>query len=129
MKILTFGTFDHLHPGHVAYLNEAASKGDLFVIVARDAHVEQIKGVTPDQSEHDRLAALKDAFPDAQVVLGDAEDYRKPVRDINPDLIVMGYDQKLPPGVTEADVDCTILRAAPFDPEIHKSSLLRQKDK
>ncbi|MDA0376649.1 MAG: adenylyltransferase/cytidyltransferase family protein, partial [bacterium] len=126
MKILTFGTFDHLHPGHAAYLEEAASKGDLFIVVARDSHVEDIKGKAPDQSEAVRIAALQEAFPAAQVVLGDAEDYLQPVRDINPDLIVMGYDQQLPPGVEESDLPYKVERAAPHNPEEFKSSLRRE---
>jgi|AP95_1055475.scaffolds.fasta_scaffold03967_8 FAD synthetase len=127
MKILTFGTFDHLHPGHLAYLNEAKSMGDLFIIVARDSHVEEIKGAAPDQSEEFRMAALKEAFPDATILLGDSEDYLVPVRQINPDLIVMGYDQRLPPGVSEEELGCKVVRAAPLDPDIHKSSLRKQK--
>ena len=129
MKILTFGTFDHLHPGHIAYLQEAQQQGDVHIIVARDAHVLQIKGAAPDQSESERVQAVQTAFPDASVHLGDSEDYLEPVRNINPDRIVMGYDQKLPPGVREEDLPCEIHRAAPLEPDIHKSSLLRQKDK
>jgi FAD synthetase len=127
MKVLTFGTFDHLHPGHLAYLEEANVRGDLFVIVARDVHVEEIKGTAPDESEEDRIAALQEAFPEAEVILGDAEDYLEPVRKISPDLIVLGYDQRLPPGVSEEDLQCKTLRAAPLNPEIHKSSIMRQK--
>lgn len=126
IKVLTFGTFDHLHPGHLAYLNEAASEGDLYIVVARDAHVEEIKGLKPDHAEDDRVSALQQAFPDAAVALGDAEDYLEPVKQINPDLIYLGYDQLLPPGVSEADLPCEIRRAAPFEPEKHKSSIRRQ---
>ncbi len=129
MKILTFGTFDHLHPGHIAYLNEAQSMGDLFIVVARDQNVEKIKGTVPDQSEEDRIAALAKSFPEATVLSGDIEDYLKPVRDIAPDLIVLGYDQQIPPGISEKELGCKTHRAAPFDPDIHKSSLRRQKDK
>lgn len=125
MKVLTFGTFDHLHPGHIAYLSEAAGKGDLTIIVARDRNVEHIKGGTPRESEQDRLLALEEVFPDATVVLGDSDDYLKPVRDASPDLIVMGYDQQLPPGVEENDLPCRVERAAPHNPEEFKSSLRR----
>lgn len=128
-RVLTFGTFDHLHPGHIAYLTEAASYGDLFIVVATDHHVRDIKGKAPEQSEEDRLTALKKAFPDADVRLGDHDDYLMPVQQIQPDLIVMGYDQKLPPGVSEHDLPCSIHRATPFEPEKHKSSFLRQNGK
>jgi FAD synthetase len=126
MKVLTFGTFDHLHPGHLAYLTEAGVKGDLYIVVARDKHVEEIKGNAPDQSEEDRVTALEKAFPDATILLGDSEDYLKPVRSINPDLIVMGYDQRLPPGIEEADLPCPVERAKPHNPEEFKSSIRRE---
>lgn len=125
MKVLTFGTFDHLHPGHLAYLTEASTRGDLFIIVARDTNVEHIKGHTPDHTEQQRVDALKQAFPDATVLLGDTEDYLKPVREIAPDLICMGYDQQLPPGITEEDLPCEIMRAQAHNPEEFKSSKMR----
>lgn len=125
-RVLTFGTFDHLHPGHIAYLSEAQSKGDLYIIVARDQNVTHIKGKTPDQSEEDRKKALEDAFPNATVLLGDSVDYLKPVMDILPDIIVMGYDQHLPPGVSEGDLPCSVERASPHRPEEYKSSLRRK---
>src|SRR3989344_8317135 len=129
MRVLTFGTFDHLHRGHRAYLEFAASKGDLFIIVARDSNVRAIKGRDPDHTEEERAAALRQAFPAATVTIGDADDYLKPVRDIRPDLIVMGYDQLLPPGVTESDLPCPVERAHPHEPETFKSSILGAKTK
>ncbi len=126
MKVLTFGTFDHLHPGHIAYLSEAAGVGDLTIIVARDKNVEHIKGHAPDHSEEDRLLALEEVFPDATVILGDSENYLKPVLKSTPDVIFMGYDQQLPPGITEADLPCPIKRAKPHNPEQYKSSLRRK---
>jgi FAD synthetase len=42
--VMTFGTFDLLHPGHLHYLSEAKKLGDyLITIVARDATVERLK--------------------------------------------------------------------------------------
>jgi len=127
-RVLTFGTFDHLHPGHIAYLTEAQSKGDLYVIVARDQNVVHIKGQTPDQPEEDRKKALEDAFPNAEVLLGDSSDYLRPVLDLQPDVIVMGYDQHLPPGISKEDLPCSIERAQSLRPEEYKSSLRRKGD-
>lgn len=128
MRVLTFGTFDDLHPGHHAYLNQAAKRGDLFVIVARDANVLRIKGRAPLHDEHERVAALKSAFPEATVLLGnDTGDFLDPVRGLKPDLIVLGYDQKLPPGMDESHLPCPVERAEAFEPHIHKSSIRRAK--
>lgn len=126
MKVLTFGTFDNLHPGHIAYLSEAAGMGDLTIIVARDKNVEHIKGNMPQSTEQERLLALEEVFPDATVILGDNENYLKPVEDAAPDVILMGYDQKLPPGITEQDLPCPVQRAAAHNPEEYKSSLRRE---
>lgn len=126
MRILVFGTFDLLHPGHRYLLDEASKRGELFVVIARDANVEKIKGSRPQQSESERQAAIAAAYPQATVVLGDEHDFLVPVRTINPDLILLGYDQKLAPGITEKDLPCVTERLPAFHPEKYKSSLLRK---
>jgi FAD synthetase len=129
MRVLTFGTFDDLHPGHLSYLTQAQSKGDLFVVVARDANVLRIKGRAPVRDEVFRVKAVKEAFPKATVVLGgDGHDFLEPVRALQPDLLFLGYDQKLPPGLSEADLPCPVARAEAFEPDVHKSSLRREKE-
>ena len=123
MKILVFGTFDHLHPGHRFLLSEGEKRGELHVVIARDVNVEKMKGRLPAQKENERLSALQEAYPNADVRLGDEEDFLAPVRVIEPDLILLGYDQKLPPGVTEADLPCSTERLPAFEPHKWKSSL------
>lgn len=125
MRILLFGTFDHLHPGHEFVLSEGAKRGELHVVVARDETVERIKGHRADQSEQERMQAIIDHFPKAKVILGDAADYLTPVKAAQPDLILLGYDQKLPPGVDQGDLKCAVERLPPFEPEKYKSSLKR----
>ncbi|HVW66521.1 MAG TPA: adenylyltransferase/cytidyltransferase family protein [Candidatus Peribacteraceae bacterium] len=129
MRILVSGTFDDLHPGHLFLLTEAGKRGDLWVIVARDRNVERIKGRPPLQSEKERKSAIEKAFPKAHVVLGDEWDFLQPVREIDPDLILLGYDQKLPPDVSLYDLPYKIERLPAFKPEVYKSSLRRKKEK
>jgi len=125
MRILVFGTFDRLHPGHRFLLAEAAKRGELMVVVARDVTVERLKGHTPHQTEEERRQAVRQAFPGAQVILGHETDYREPVRQVRPELIIMGYDQALPPGVTTGDFPCRVERLPAFQPERYKSSHFR----
>ncbi len=127
MKVLVFGTFDGFHPGHYFFLEEAETYGDLHVVVARDETVERIKGKKAQESEEERAENIREVFPDAHVLLGDAHDYLAPVRQVQPDLIVMGYDQKLPPGVNEPDLPCPVERVDAFKPDEYKSSLLRNQ--
>ena len=125
-RVLLFGTFDDLHPGHRFVLDEARARGDVSVVVARDGTVLKIKGRAPLQSQDDRMQAIRDAYPDATVIPGDERDYMASVRAVQPDLILLGYDQQLPPGVTEADLLCPVERLEAFEPHVHKSSLRRK---
>lgn len=125
MRVLVSGTFDDLHPGHIFLLTEASKRGDVWVIVGRDANVEKIKGRPPLQTQQERKSAIEKAFPDAHVVLGDAKDFLKPVKEIHPDLILLGYDQTMPPAIQESDLPAAIERLPAFLPDIHKSSLRR----
>ncbi len=126
MRVLVFGTFDRLHPGHVFLLREASKRGQLFVVIARDANVRHIKGRQAVESETERQRNLQETFPDATVLLGDPSDFLAPVRSVQPDLILLGYDQKLPPGVSEKDFPCAVERLPAFEPEKWKSSFMKR---
>jgi len=123
MRVLVFGTFDGLHPGHRSFLDTAQERGELWIVVARDKNVAHIKGVLPKEKEGSRRRTIEKAYPSAHVQLGDQEDYKKPLEDIQPDLILLGYDQRLPPGLSLEDLPCPIERLTAFEPGQHKSSL------
>lgn len=125
-RVLVFGTFDTLHPGHHYVLKQASKRGELHVIVARDVNVRRLKGRDALQDQEARIVAIREAFPDAHVALGDPSDFSVPLAAIQPDLVLLGYDQKLPPGVSPDDIHCTIERLSAFKPKKYKSSLLRQ---
>lgn len=127
MRVLVFGTFDELHPGHRFLLSEASKRGSLHVVVARDANVLKIKKRPPVQDEQTRMRGVEDAAPSATVLLGDAGDFLAPVRAVGPDLILLGYDQTLPPGVSEQDLPCPVERLPALEPGTYKSSLRRKE--
>ncbi|MCS7099028.1 MAG: adenylyltransferase/cytidyltransferase family protein, partial [Sulfolobales archaeon] len=87
------GTFDLLHPGHVYFLNRAYELGLPYVVVSRDVNVIRSKGRPPVMSELDRLTMVSSLKPVYKAVLGDTEDYLKPVVEIHPDVILLGPDQ------------------------------------
>ena len=110
------GTFDLLHPGHLHYLEEAADMaGELHVIVARGNNVtHKPKPVVPDDQRREMVAALE-AVDEAR--LGHTEDFFVPVRDIDPDVIVLGHDQHhdedtLSAMLEEEGIDCAVARAS-----------------
>lgn len=92
--VFTNGCFDILHVGHVKYLQEAKSYGDILIVgLNSDASVRALKGPTrPINTEADRayiLAAL-DAV-DYVVPFGDETPYEL-IKMIRPDVLVKGGD-------------------------------------
>jgi D-beta-D-heptose 7-phosphate kinase/D-beta-D-heptose 1-phosphate adenosyltransferase len=92
--VFTNGVFDILHPGHLRYLQQARTLGDVLIIgLNSDASVRRNKGPErPINSESERaeiLAALE--CVDA-VVIFDEETPAEIIRAIQPDVLVKGAD-------------------------------------
>jgi FAD synthetase len=127
MRVMVFGTFDLLHPGHRSFLRAAESLGEVTVVVARSSTVRSIKGKSPIESEGVRRNNVAKHFPSAMVVLGEKADFLSPVRTYRPELILLGYDQRLPPGISRKDLPCPVKRARALSPEKYKTSVLARK--
>jgi FAD synthetase len=92
-KVLVFGTFDLLHPGHLAFLAAAAKHGAVTVVVTPDVKVKKEKGRAPHFSERERMqmvAALKSV---SRAVIGDKGKKWTVVQRLAPDVICIGHDQ------------------------------------
>lgn len=92
--VFTNGCFDLLHIGHVRYLEQAKSLGDILIVgINTDASVQALKGPTrPIQNEDDRasiLAALKSV--DHTILFG-ADTPIDLIKKIRPDFLVKGGD-------------------------------------
>lgn len=92
-RVFVGGTFDIIHPGHVAFLREASRYGRLFVVVARDSNVRRFKGYDPVNSEDARLEVVSSIRYVYRAFLGDEIDYLKSVERVKPDIVVLGPDQ------------------------------------
>jgi len=91
-RVVATGTFDVLHPGHLYYLAESKKLGDeLWVIVARDANVKhKPHPIIPEEQRLSMVAALK---PVDYAVLGDRTDMFRPIEEIRPVVITIGFNQ------------------------------------
>jgi FAD synthetase len=91
-RVVATGTFDILHPGHIYYLEESRKLGDeLHVIVARDENVKhKPKPVIPEQQRLNMVQSLK---PVDYARLGSTTDIFEPIREIQPDIITLGFNQ------------------------------------
>ena len=95
--VMVNGTFDVLHPGHVALLNTARSYGDhLIVAIDTDRRVREFKGdKRPINNQNDRsimLSALKAV--DIVEFFDSTEDLVKLMERYQPDVYVKGSDWK-----------------------------------
>lgn len=102
-RVVAFGTFDLIHPGHIAFLQAARKMGgELVVVVTRDARVLQEKGRPPLFSEKERLrivSALKDVD---RAVLGDRPGSWNILRRLAPQVLAVGHDQLMPAARSQA---------------------------
>lgn len=91
-KIVATGTFDILHPGHVYFLSESKKLGDeLWVIVSREKNVRHKP--KPIVSEEQRLKMIQSLKCVDHAILGDKDDMYKPIAEIDPDIITLGFNQ------------------------------------
>ena len=92
--VFTNGCFDILHVGHVKYLQEAKSYGDVLIVgLNTDASVRVLKGPTrPVNSEEDRAYILGALEAVDYVVLFSDETPYELIKSIAPDILVKGGD-------------------------------------
>jgi FAD synthetase len=91
-RVVATGTFDILHSGHIYYLEESRKLGDeLHVIVARDANVRHKP--KPVIGEAQRLKVVQALRVVDFARLGDATDMYRPIEEIDPTVITLGFNQ------------------------------------
>lgn len=92
--VFTNGCFDILHVGHVKYLQEAKSYGDVLIVgLNTDASVRVLKGPTrPVNTEEDRAYILGALEAVDYVVLFSDETPYELIKSIAPDILVKGGD-------------------------------------
>tara|TARA_B100000287_G_scaffold417793_1_gene453961 strand:- start:1038 stop:1499 length:462 start_codon:yes stop_codon:yes gene_type:complete len=95
-RVMAVGIFDLLHAGHLHYVEQAKSLGEeLVVVIAHDETVRKQKH-EPVTGQALRRRMVEGLKPVDQAIIGNPPGV--PIFDIlkqiNPDLIALGYDQK-----------------------------------
>lgn len=130
--VMVFGTFDILHLGHIHLFREAREYGDrLVVVVGRDNNVEEIKNTKTFNNENERKEFLENIKLVDDVMLGDKFDPYKVIESVKPDVIALGYDQKvfvdkLEEKITEFGLNTRIVRIPPYREENFKSGKIKE---
>lgn len=92
-RVMASGVFDLMHPGHLAFLEQAKALGDeLIIVIARDTTVQNLKRhpIVNERARREMVASIK--WVDA-AVLGYEGDKNRIVLELQPDIIALGYDQ------------------------------------
>ncbi len=94
-RVAIFGVFDGIHDGHTFFIKQAKLQGNhLVAIVARDEMVKNLKGKQPKFNEVERINSLLGVEDIDLVLLGDPQmETYNTLREINPDVVYLGYDQ------------------------------------
>jgi D-glycero-beta-D-manno-heptose 1-phosphate adenylyltransferase len=95
--VFTNGCFDLLHVGHIRYLEEARSLGDMLIVgVNSDSSIKKIKGpLRPITSEGERIELVVSLSCVDYAVLFDTPDPLPLIEAIRPDILVKGADWPL----------------------------------
>ncbi len=143
-KVMVFGVFDLLHPGHVDFFKQAKSLGDFLIVsVARDVNVIKIKEQRPIHNEKERVTNIGMVPYVDKIVLGGLRDPWPHIVKERPDVIALGYDQKNYIEREEASIKkqvsnleeelqkhglkkTKVVRLKPHWPEVYKSSKFRK---
>ena len=94
--VFTNGCFDILHVGHVKYLQEAKSFGDILIVgLNSDASVKRLKGESrPVNTQEDRAYILAALEAVDYVVIFDDDTPQDLIKLVSPDILVKGGDYK-----------------------------------
>ena len=132
-KVLIFGTFDGLHPGHLNFFEQAKKYGDyLIAVIARDKTVKKIKNRFPSRNEVERLGTLQRCQLINEARLGYEDNPYGIIEEIAPDVICLGYDQKtftenLPKELEKMSLSTKIYKMKPFQPEKYHSLIINEQ--
>ena len=94
-KIFVSGCYDMLHSGHVAFFEEAAQRGDLYVGIGSDSTTEQLKGRPSINTEKERLYMVRAIkhVKDAWINSGSGLlDFEKEIKQLKPDIFFVNED-------------------------------------
>ena len=127
--VLAGGVFDIIHPGHIHTLNAAKALGDVLVVaIATDKTAQKMKKRQPLHNQKLRHELVSCLSMVDSAVIGHEEDIFETVKEVKPDIIVLGYDQAhqekfIDDGCKRINLDVKIVRLQSPIPELSSSEI------
>jgi len=110
MRVLTIGTFDLFHAGHVNFLQQCSMLGEVTVGVNRDGFVKRFKGKGPICTLEERLAVVRGCRWVSRAVANEYdEEAWKMMEDFNPSVLAIGTDWHMKDYMRQIGTDITYL--------------------
>ncbi len=132
-KVMCFGAFDGLHPGHLDFFKQAKKYGKyLIVSVGTDKNVESIKEKSPHFDQGERLGLLSSLSIVDKAVLGAEKNFYDEIKKYMPDVICLGYDQWASEGDVRVELDrvglkkTRVVRLKPYMEDRAKSTVVKK---
>jgi len=98
-KIFVTGCFDMLHSGHVAFLEEAATYGDVYVGIGSDETVKSLKGRYPVNNQDERRYMIESLKSVKQCIVNSGSgimDFTEELKKVEPDMFIVNEDGNTP---------------------------------
>jgi len=92
--VLAGGVFDIIHPGHIHTLNAAKALGGILVVaIATDKTAKKMKKRSPLHTQELRRELVSCLSMVDKAIVGYEDDIFQTVKEVKPNIIVLGYDQ------------------------------------
>jgi len=92
--VLAGGVFDIIHPGHIHTLNAAKALGGVLVVaIATDKTAKKMKKRSPLHNQELRRELVSYLSMVDNAIVGHEDDIFQTVKEVKPNIIVLGYDQ------------------------------------
>ena len=133
--VLAGGVFDIIHPGHIHTLNAAKALGDVLVVaIATDKTAQKMKKRPPLHNQELRRELVSCLSMVDIAMIGHEEDIFETVKEVKPNIIVLGYDQIhqdkfIADGCKRINLDVEIVRLQSPVPELSSSDIERKYGK
>ena len=133
--VLAGGVFDIIHPGHIHTLNAAKALGDVLVVaIATDKTAQKMKKSPPLHNQELRRELVSCLSMVDIAMIGHEEDIFETVKEVKPNIIVLGYDQVhqdkfIADGCKRINLDVEIVRLQSPVPELSSSDIERKYGK
>ena len=92
--VLAGGVFDIIHPGHIHTLNAAKALGGILIVaIATDKTAKKMKKRSPLHNQELRRELVSCLSMVDKAIVGHEDDIFQTVKEVKPNIIVLGYDQ------------------------------------